>query len=156
MSEYRQKIPGFVWPSHLDPEIRWLARDCCRTPGNGDWFGWRNKPYIEGGYWYASDSSDDQYGTDVSLLVLPEGREPILLCRDDYEQPASPSGTEARVCQDIADRQRRGREKYGMTVDQSPLSLHEWLTHAYEECLDQAVYLRRAIEELDDNAEVPK
>lgn len=59
-----------------------------------------------------------------------------------------PTGTEAIVCADIAERQRRGVAKYGTTVKDNPLSLKEWLQHAYEECLDQAVYLRRAIDEL--------
>lgn len=58
-------------------------------------------------------------------------------------------GTEAEVCRDIADRQALGIRKYGTTVAENPLSLREWLTHAYQECLDQAVYLKRAIAELD-------
>lgn len=60
----------------------------------------------------------------------------------------TPTGTEARVCQDIAERQARGIAKYGTTVADNPLSLPEWLQHAYEETLDKAVYLKRAIEEL--------
>ncbi len=60
-----------------------------------------------------------------------------------------PIGTEALVCQDIASRQALGIAKYGMTVAANPLELKAWLRHAYEECLDQAVYLRRAIEEID-------
>ena len=59
-------------------------------------------------------------------------------------------GTEARVCQDIASRQQLGIKKYGTTVRENPLTLKEWLTHAYEEVLDQAVYLKRAIEEIED------
>ena len=59
------------------------------------------------------------------------------------------TGTEALVCQDIAERQRKGIAKYGTTVCANPLELREWLQHAYEECLDQAVSLRRAIQELD-------
>lgn len=61
----------------------------------------------------------------------------------------SAQGTEARVCDDIARRQQRGIAKYGFTVDGNPLPLILWLRHAYEECLDQAVYLRRAIEEIE-------
>ena len=65
------------------------------------------------------------------------------------------TGTEARVCADIASRQALGIRKYGVTVELNSLDLERWLTHAYEECLDQAVYLRRSIEELrrykDDN-----
>jgi hypothetical protein len=60
------------------------------------------------------------------------------------------SGTELRVCQIIAERQMRGIEKYGTTVSDNPLPLRAWLRHALEECLDQAIYLQRAIEELDD------
>jgi len=58
-------------------------------------------------------------------------------------------GTEARVCLDIIARQQKGIEKYGTTVAQNPLSHKEWLQHAYEEALDMAIYLRRAIEEID-------
>lgn len=62
---------------------------------------------------------------------------------------SAPTGIEAIVCSDIASRQALGIAKYGVTVADNPLSLREWLTHAYQECLDQAVYLRRAIAELE-------
>lgn len=60
---------------------------------------------------------------------------------------APPTGVEREVCVDIAARQRAGIQKYGTTVADNPLRLEEWLQHAYEECLDQAVYLKRAIQE---------
>jgi hypothetical protein len=60
-----------------------------------------------------------------------------------------PTGIEAEVCRDIARRQQVGIAKYGTTVADNPLELRQWLQHAYEECLDQAVYLRRAIAEMD-------
>ena len=59
------------------------------------------------------------------------------------------SGTELDVCKDIAMRQRMGINKYGTTVAENPLGLREWLVHAYQEALDQAIYLKRAIEEID-------
>jgi hypothetical protein len=59
------------------------------------------------------------------------------------------TGTEKRVCDDIASRQEIGIRKYKTTVEQNPLSLRQWLHHAYEETLDQAIYLKRAIEEID-------
>jgi hypothetical protein len=43
-----------------------------------------------------------------------------------------------------------GTVKYGQTVAENPLKLKEWLQHALEESLDQAIYLQRAIEELDN------
>ena len=59
---------------------------------------------------------------------------------------------ELQVVTDIVDRQKRGLNKYGVSVANNPLSLREWLTHAYEECLDQAIYLKRAMMEIDKNA----
>lgn len=59
------------------------------------------------------------------------------------------SGVEAAVRDDIAKRQRLGLNKYGVSVADNPLDLRQWLNHAYEECLDQAVYLKRAMMELD-------
>lgn len=67
----------------------------------------------------------------------------------------SPTGTEARVCQDIANRQAFGISKYGTTVACNPLSLRAWLQHAYEEGLDKCVYLKRAMEEIDRQAQPP-
>lgn len=64
-----------------------------------------------------------------------------------------PQGTERAVCADIARRQAFGFKKYGTTVRENPLSLREWLQHAYEETLDKAVYLKRAIEEIDKQEE---
>lgn len=61
----------------------------------------------------------------------------------------TPTGIEAQVCEDIARRQQFGLHKYGTTVAQNPLELRQWLKHAYEEALDQAVYLRRAMAEID-------
>jgi hypothetical protein len=57
---------------------------------------------------------------------------------------------EQQVCQDILDRQKLGIAKYVKTLDYNPLELREWLQHALEECLDQAVYLRRAMAEMDE------
>ena len=60
-----------------------------------------------------------------------------------------PEGIEAEVCADIARRQQMGINKYGTTVAENRLSLQRWLVHAYEEALDQAIYLKRAISEID-------
>lgn len=68
------------------------------------------------------------------------------------KQHVQPSGTEARVCDDITSRQIMGLQKYGTSVHDNPLALRAWLQHAYEETLDQAIYLKRAIEQLDRDA----
>ena len=61
-------------------------------------------------------------------------------------------GIEANVCLDIGSRQEMGIAKYGTTVADNPLSLRQWLQHAYEETLDKAIYLKRAIAEIDAQA----
>lgn len=51
---------------------------------------------------------------------------------------------------DLLRRSRFGIAKYGTTLDRTDLSLRDWLNHAYEECLDQANYLKRSIMEIDN------
>ncbi len=58
--------------------------------------------------------------------------------------------TEALVCVDIRYRQQLGVKKYGTTVATNPLTQRQWLQHAYEECLDQAIYLKRLMQEMDN------
>ena len=70
----------------------------------------------------------------------PEGLDDAACCGS--------SGVEAAVCADIARRQQLGIRKYGATVATNPLHLREWLQHAYEESLDNAIYLKRAMQEI--------
>ncbi len=63
------------------------------------------------------------------------------------------TGIEAEVCRDVERRQAKGVSKYGTTVADNPLDLRSWLGHAYEETLDQAIYLRRAMAEIDAHCE---
>ena len=55
----------------------------------------------------------------------------------------------AAVRDDLLRRSQLGIAKYGVTLDRTDLNLRDWLQHAYEETLDQANYLKRAIIELD-------
>lgn len=55
------------------------------------------------------------------------------------------------VMQDLNNRSKIGINKYGVTLERTDLSLKDFLVHAYEECLDQANYLKRAITELENN-----
>lgn len=54
--------------------------------------------------------------------------------------------TETLVIEDIRKRQQVGIAKYGTTVAQNPLTHAQWLQHAYEEALDMAIYLKRAMQ----------
>jgi len=55
------------------------------------------------------------------------------------------------VREDLLKRSKVGIEKYGVTLADANLKLSEWLQHAYEECLDQANYLKCAINKLNEN-----
>jgi hypothetical protein len=59
------------------------------------------------------------------------------------------TGTEALVCEDIAQRQKIGLNKYGVSVEDNPILFRAWLVHAYQEALDLAIYLKRAINQHD-------
>ena len=48
----------------------------------------------------------------------------------------------------LIEREQKGFEKYGTTVDRDDLSLCDWLKHALEETLDKANYLRAAINKI--------
>lgn len=53
------------------------------------------------------------------------------------------------VREDLLNRSHIGIVKYGTTLDANDGNLRYWLQHAYEETLDQANYLKRAIMEMD-------
>lgn len=59
----------------------------------------------------------------------------------------------AAVRDDLLRRSELGIAKYGVTLDRTDLKLRDWLQHAYEETLDQANYLKRAIVELERRAD---
>lgn len=56
------------------------------------------------------------------------------------------TGIEALVCDDISRRQGMGFAKYGTTLADNQAGRIERLTHAYEEALDLANYLKWEIE----------
>ncbi len=56
------------------------------------------------------------------------------------------------VREDLLQRSRLGIVKYGTTLDENTGDLRAWLQHAYEECLDQANYLKCAIMTIDNGS----
>ena len=51
------------------------------------------------------------------------------------------------VIEDLTNRSLVGIEKYNTTLDRTDIDLKGWLSHAYEEALDHALYLKRAMRE---------
>ncbi len=56
------------------------------------------------------------------------------------------------VREDLLKRSQVGIRKYKVTLDRNDLSLKDWLSHAYEECLDQANYLKKSILMLEEES----
>jgi hypothetical protein len=61
-----------------------------------------------------------------------------------------PCSITEQVVKDLKTRSALGLMKYGHTLDRKDFDLRRWLQEAYEECLDQAKYLKRAITELEE------
>lgn len=55
------------------------------------------------------------------------------------------------VRKDLLDRSELGIKKYNTTLDRTDLSSSDWVQHAYEECLDMALYLKRLRKEIFEN-----
>ena len=54
------------------------------------------------------------------------------------------------VIDDLFERELRGLETYGTTVDRDDYELKNWLQEAYEECLDKCIYLKAAIKKIEN------
>lgn len=86
-----------------------------------------------------------QYEQQPSLPVSTGRWDALIDALPGFAQSAAATGIEATVCADIAKRQQRGIEKYGVTLVENPLPLRDWVNHLYEELLDAAVYAKRAM-----------
>jgi len=53
-----------------------------------------------------------------------------------------------KVISDLEDREAKGINTYGTTVDRTDYELINWLQEAYEEHLDSCLYLKAAIEKI--------
>ena len=56
------------------------------------------------------------------------------------------SNTTRRIHEDLIASDIKGENEYGVTVDRQDYSHKDWLQEAYEEVLDTAKYLKRAID----------
>lgn len=54
-----------------------------------------------------------------------------------------------RIAHLLKSRSETGIRKYGTTLDRTDLTIKEWIDHAIDECLDQALYLQKIKNELN-------
>jgi len=55
------------------------------------------------------------------------------------------SAIEDAVCEKIKARSDVGKKKYGVTMEEEILSIHDWLVHLQEELMDAAVYVEKLL-----------
>ena len=54
-----------------------------------------------------------------------------------------------RVCRKFVGRSDVGFEKYGVTLEEDPSEMLEWLNHLQEELMDAVLYLQKAKEKYE-------
>ena len=54
-----------------------------------------------------------------------------------------------RVCQKFVSRSDVGYEKYGVTLEDDPSEMLDWLNHLQEELMDAILYLQKAKEKYE-------
>jgi hypothetical protein len=60
------------------------------------------------------------------------------------------SDTLNEVIKDMIAREQLGIKKYGTTIDRDDYNLKDWLQHALEEQMDSVLYLKKAIQQLEN------
>ena len=60
------------------------------------------------------------------------------------------SNTLDEVIREMVAREKLGIKKYGTTIDRSDYTLKDWLQHAIEEHMDSILYLKKAIQQLEN------
>ena len=85
---------------------------------------------------------------DVHVCSVAAGDLLALLDATECADPVT-----AAVMADLLRRSAAGISKYGATLARDDIDLRGWLNHGYEEALDLAQYLRRAMLEMENRKE---
>tara|TARA_R100001510_G_C7656532_1_gene216623 strand:+ start:945 stop:1187 length:243 start_codon:yes stop_codon:yes gene_type:complete len=56
------------------------------------------------------------------------------------------SSIEEKVIAEIRERAKKGKAKYGTTMDRNDLTLKEWMQHLKEELMDGVIYTQKIID----------
>jgi hypothetical protein len=128
--EYQKESKGgFVWDKKTDNLA--LAFDWEDTQERHDY--WQ--------YWY--DKEFIKLTWNSNIFVGPSAGKRII---EEVTWKVTTTDTIVlSVIEDLNSRSILGINKYKTTLDREDLSRKDWLQHAYEECLDQANYLKKLI-----------
>ena len=75
-----------------------------------------------------------------------------MVGREDGRKGSQGEEDVSEVTRQLIERDKRGREKYGVTLDRTDLSLSDWLQHMAEELMDAAGYALAAKREATPDA----
>jgi hypothetical protein len=124
-----QKNAGIVWDKTTDRlafAFDWEDLE----EGNDYWKHWDDKDFIT-----ATSSGNKFVGPLAGKTII----------EDQTWKVTTTDTIVLSVIEDLNSRSILGIEKYKTTLDREDLSRKDWLQHAYEECLDQANYLKKLI-----------
>jgi hypothetical protein len=122
-----------VWDKktdNLDQAFDWEDSE----EGHDYWRYWYDKEFIQV-TWRGKTTSN--------TFVGPSAKKTIV--EDQAWKVTTTDTIVLSVIEDLNSRSILGIEKYKTTLDREDLSRKDWLQHAYEECLDQANYLKKLI-----------
>ncbi len=108
------------------------------------------KSYV---YDFNKDDSDNS-STDSTLFCEKYNKEDFSKSLSELAKARSIEEKDSvvkDVRKDLLDRSNVGIKKYNTTLDRKDIDLKGWLQHAYEEMLDGALYLKRAIKDIEES-----
>ncbi len=86
---------------------------------------------------------------EEAMNITQESEDLSFLTMYDNQEHEEDSEVLKKVIEELREREKVGKKKYGVTMDREDLSIIEWLQHAKEEALDSAMYLQKAIDILN-------
>lgn len=95
-----------------------------------------------------SDSVKKYYEDDFERKIAASGSKNFKILSQHLDNEKRKDPVVEKVKREFDIRSKIGISKYGKTLAENDLSLLQWLQHAKEEAMDQALYLQCIIDEL--------
>ena len=89
-------------------------------------------------------------GSDAAIAQLKKVIDSISRV-EELDLRSFEKNIEEKVIEQIRQRARVGKNKYGVTMERTDLTIKEWVQHAQEEAMDLAVYLEKIKAVINEN-----
>ena len=70
--------------------------------------------------------------------------------KENTPQPFKPDSIVQSIIDKFTDRAKKGKEKYGVTLDRDDLEVLDWIEHAQDEHMDAILYLEKLKQQYDN------